>query len=165
MLEVPVFKFALREDLNDTGDLFLPKQAEPQATGFDVRAAPKDRKDIIVKPGQYCKIPLGFRCLPPEGWWYELHPRSSSFAKKSLHALIGIVDESFPLEAQFLAQLIPDPVSLGNSLVIKFGEAIGQIIPIKRPIVKMEQISNEEIDTLLKNRAYERTSGFGSTGK
>ena len=44
---VPRFEFALREDLVDTGDMFLPKLAEPYATGYDVKAAPANRQDIF----------------------------------------------------------------------------------------------------------------------
>jgi hypothetical protein len=105
-LPAPVFRFAIRDDLKGTGNLFLPTRAEPLSTGYDVRAAFPDRKDLVLKPFEYFKIPLGFRALPPQGWWFNLHPRSSSFAKKHLHNLIGVIDESFGLEVLWAGQFI-----------------------------------------------------------
>ena len=163
MKEVPLFKFALREDLKDE-KIFLPTKGEPLATGYDCRAAPSDRKDIVLQPGQYGKIPLGFRCICPPGWWFKLVPRSSTFIKKSLHALYGTIDETYEGEAMFLCDYLPDIKSLSNDLVIKFGEAIGQIIPVKRIEMGIELISNNEYDHLCEERNGQRkTGGFGST--
>jgi dUTPase len=159
----PIFKFALREDLKND-KRFLPTKAEPFALGYDVRVATKNQSDIILRAGQYFKIPLGFRSFCPLGWGFELHPRSSSFAKKSIHTLIGIIDETFPLECQIIGQYIPDLGSLGKDLTIKFGDAIGQIIPVRRQSAIIEDISNEEIDRLFEERKAPRTGGIGSTG-
>jgi len=158
----PVFKFAIREDLQDMSSTFLPKRAEPFATGWDVCAAFPDRKAVILQPGQYVKIPLGFRAFCPDGWWFQLNPRSSTFTKKNMHALIGVIDEHFPLEVLFAAQYLP---SDNFNLVINFGDPIAQIIPIKRNEMTVENISNEEIDDLYSKRKSIRTGGFGSTSK
>lgn len=165
MEEVPVFKFALREDLLDAGDLFLPAKGEPLATGWDVRAAQLDRKDIVLRAGQYFKIPLGFRAFCPNGWWYQLHPRSSSFAKKAIHNLIGIIDETYPLELVWAGQYLPDISSLGKDLIIKFGDPIAQIIPIRRESMTILPISNDEFELLCKDRNAVRSGGIGSTDK
>lgn len=160
----PVFKFALREDLKDHSE-FLPRRAEDLSSGYDVRAAQEDRKDIVLRAGQYFKIPLGFRSFCPEGWYYHLHPRSSSFAKKQMHCLIGIVDESWEGSTLFVGQYIPDVSSLGQDLTIKFGDPIGQLLPIKRQDMVVESISNNEIDLLYKKRnGTRKDGGFGSTG-
>ena len=163
---MPIFKFAVREDLFDVENLFLPSRAEPFASGWDVAAAFKDRKSIFLRTGQYIKIPLGIRGFLPAGWWYELKPRSSSFAKKNLHALYGTIDNTFENELVFAAQYIPDStVSLGGELEIKFGEKIGQIIPVKLQEMKVEKISNEEYNRLCQNRNGVRgVGGFGSSG-
>src|SRR5579885_1516749 len=105
MSEIPVFKFALMDRVKDD-KRFLPKQAESKATGYDVRACMEDKKPLTIRPGQYVKIPLGVRAFVPEGYWYELKPRSSSFAKKHLHALYGTIDETYALELVFAAQYI-----------------------------------------------------------
>ena len=162
---LPVFQFALREDLQN--DLrFIPSKGEPLASGWDVRAAQHDKKDIILRPGQYFKIPLGFRSFCPPGWYYQLHPRSSSFTKRSMHNLIGIVDESWEGETLLAGQYLPDIKSLGTDLIIKFGDAIAQIIPIQRSEILIEKISNQLYDQQCKERNAQRgAGGFGSTGE
>lgn len=177
----PTFSFALREDLKDD-KRFLPTQAEPLATGYDVRAAMTDRQPLIVEPFQYLKIPLGCRGFCPEGWWYEVKPRSSTFAKKNLHALYGTIDQGFEGELVFACQYIPElNFTEGNrdgdfyyirgvygllpKITINFGDAIGQIIPIKRESMKVVEWSNEEYDNACKKRNGTRgAGGFGSTG-
>ena len=157
---IPIFRFSLREGL-ETSE-FIPKKAEPNATGFDVRACPYDKKDIIVKPNQYVKIPLGFRSYCPDEYWFQLVPRSSTFAKKSLHALYGTIDETFSGEIIFCAQYQPNS---DQDLVIKYGEAIAQLIPYRRVDTKINIITNEEYNDLCKQRnAIRQSNGFGSTG-
>ena len=90
-----IFKFALRDDLKNNPE-FLPTKANKNDTGYDVRAAVPG--GVILTHGQYFLIPLGFRMFIPPGWYAELRPRSSTFTKKHLHALYGIIDENFSLE-------------------------------------------------------------------
>lgn len=179
-LYLPVFRFALREDLQDD-KRFLPTRAEPTASGWDVRAAMPNRKPLVIKPLEQAKISLGFRGFCPPGWWYELKPRSSSFAKKSLHALYGTIDETYEGELVFACQYIPPFHHYGmgsideedvkryfnsNQLTIEFGDAIGQIIPIRREEMEVHEIPNSDYDILCKQRdAVRGAGGFGSTGK
>lgn len=161
--EEPVFKFALREDLKNELQ-FLPTRAEQLSTGYDVRAAQEDRKPIIIHPGHYAKITLGFRSFCPDGWWYHLHPRSSSFAKKYMHSLVGTVDESWEGITQLSFQYQPDQSQMIKDLVINFGDPIGQIIPIKRINMKIVNISNQDYNNDCLNRnASRKDGGFGST--
>lgn len=173
---LPEFKFAVREDLLDVVDeasnqnLFLPSKGEPDATGWDVRAAQADRKDIIIRPFEYCMIPLGFRAFCPKGWWYNLHPRSSSFVKKNMHCLIGTIDETYPKEVMLAFQFIPNNkietkacMCKNGSLIIPFATPIAQIIPIERQEMLVTEISNEDIENLYQNRNSVRKGGFGST--
>ena len=55
--ERPIFKFALREDLVGMKK-FLPTKGEPNATGWDVRAAWDNHLDRVIFPGEYVMIPL-----------------------------------------------------------------------------------------------------------
>lgn len=188
--EVPIFKFAIREDLIDTGNQFIPTRATNKSTGWDVKAAFEDRKSYEVSVGEYIKIPLGFRTCTPNGWWYELKPRSSSFVKKNLHSLYGTIDEDYYGQLIFACQYLPPfcfineqiygpsssvkremfgPIKIEIEklkLTIEFGEAIGQIIPVKRQEMVIETITNQEYDTLCNNKNSTRgAGGFGSTGK
>lgn len=181
--ENPIYKFALREDLKDKKQ-FLPTKAKILDTGWDVRAAMPDQEPLVIKPFDIITIPLGFRAFCPEGWWFELKPRSSSFTKRNLNCLIGTIDETYEGELLFACQYLP-PLSninttgklklpnisvvnflsnLSQTLTINFGDAIGQIIPVKRQEMEVVELTNEEIDALYLARGADRgTGGFGST--
>lgn len=163
MIEIPTFRFALDEGLDSS---FLPTRGTDRATGWDVRAA----EAVAIQSGFYAKIPLGFRALCPPGWWLELRPRSSSFAKKNLHALYGVIDEDYEGKMIFACTYRPDPGFKPDGdtgyLSIAKGEAIGQLIPVRRQEMLVEQISNEEFERLCKERSASRgAGGFGSTSK
>lgn len=163
MLEIPTFKFALREDLKNNKE-FLPQRATPGAAGWDVRCAQEDKKPIILRAGQYAKIPLGFRAIMPEGWWLELRPRSSTFAKKFCNCLYGVLDSDWRGMNQIALQYIPDINSLGKDLVLNFGEPIGQLIPVKIRNMEIQEISNEEFnDFCSKEVNFRNQEGFGAT--
>jgi len=163
--ELPIFKFAIREDLKDCETSFLPTRVEQCATGWDVKAAFYDREQIKVYPDHSIKIPLGFRTFPQKGWWFELKPRSSSFAKKHLHCLYGTIDETYESELILCATFMPGRSDI-SYLMIEFGESLGQIIPVKRQEMIIQEISNEEYDILCKQRNATRgTGGFGSSDK
>ena len=157
---VPEFKFALTEGL---GNEYLPRKGTPLATGWDVRAALSSSQSL--KAGQYIKIPLGFRVFAPAGFWLELRPRSSSFIKKQLHSLYGVIDQDYRGLVSYCAQYIPDASSLCGDLVINPGDAIGQIIPVIRQEMDVVAISNEEFDLLCeKQGTFRNSAGFGTTG-
>lgn len=182
LITVPTYKFALREDLKDD-KRFLPTRGEEKATGWDVRAAFPDTDKIIVHPFEQVKIPLGIRGLCPDGWWYEIRPRSSSFAKKNLHALYGVVDETYEGELIFACQYIPVLRVLDfqsgleifgaferwthlPELTINFGDAVGQIVPVKRQEMNVMEINNTTLEAEYASRNGKRgAGGFGSTGK
>jgi dUTP pyrophosphatase len=161
-LEIPIFRFVLNEGLDDQ---FLPAKGSERATGWDVRS----ESDHTIYCGQYIKISLGFRVLPPEGWWLECRPRSSTFTKKNLHALYGVIDEDFEGQCIFACQYLPDFVGVLDAnytkLVIKAGEAIGQIIPVRRQEMLVKKVTDEEYKSFCQERNTSRgTGGFGSTG-
>jgi dUTP pyrophosphatase len=158
-MKIPTFRFALREDLK--GDnRFLPMKGEPNATGYDIRAAQTDRQPIVLQPGDYFKIPVGLRVIPERGWWFEVHPRSSSFIKKHIQAHIGIIDSDFSDQLHFLGKYSPTD---NTPLTIAFGESIAQIIPVERQEMNILDISNEEYEDICKKRNAVRKGGFGST--
>jgi dUTP pyrophosphatase len=162
-IEIPNFRFALNDGLDSS---FLPTRGTEKATGWDVRAA----STVIINAGDYAKIDLGFRALIPPGWWLELRPRSSSFAKRNLHTLYGVIDEDYEGKMVFACQFVPSPKDIvpGTqlSLSILKGEALGQLVPVRRQEMTVEQVSNEEFDRLCNERGYSRgVGGFGSTTK
>ena len=156
LLEIPVFKFAV-DDIS-----YLPRKAHATDTGWDVKAA----ETIELKPWEYTKISLGFRMFAPEGFWLELRPRSSTFIKKNLNCLYGVVDTGFEGKMMLCCSFQPTPdfISYNDTLLIKAGEAIGQLIPVRRQEMKVEMVSNEEYESLCQKRNSTRgEGGFGSS--
>lgn len=144
---------------------FVPLKLNAYDSGWDVRSA----ETIELIPDSYIKIPLGFRVFSPPGWWLRIYPRSSTFTKCHLHALYGVVDNTYEGLCYFCAQFIPgkdDILTKNNCKVINFGDRIAQIIPERRQDANMEMISNEEFDELCKIRGDSRgVGGFGHSGK
>jgi len=125
---------------------YLPERVEKLSTGYDVRNA---GPDIELVPFQKALIPLGFRAIIPEGWYFELYPRSSTFHKKSVHSLYGVIDEW----------------DRNNLLKISNGDRIAQIILRKRFDFNVIASSDEEFDKMVSERGAKRgIGGFGSTG-
>jgi dUTPase len=163
MNDMPKFLFALREDLKNDRK-FLPTRATPVSTGWDVCCAQQNKKPIVLRAGQYVKIPLGFRTVAPKGWWLQMAPRSSTFAKKSLHCLYGVLDNDWRGLSALAAHYVPDIHSLGKDLVLEFGEPIGQLIPFRLEEMIIEEISNDEFDTFCKaENSVRGVQGFGET--
>jgi len=159
---------------------FMPERSEKLSTGYDVRNA---GPDILMRPFQKALIPLGFRAFIPEGWYFELYPRSSTFHKKSIHSLYGVIDESYSNYWFFACQYIPKmdeefkiverdnsikfcpKYDFENYIKIEHGDRIAQIILRKRYDFCTKGISDEEFDKAVKNRGDKRgLGGFGSTG-
>src|ERR1700733_2627044 len=162
-MNIPTFKFALRDDIKDD-KRFLPSRTTSVSTGWDVRCAQEDRKPIVLRPGQYVKIPLGFRTIAADGWWLKLEPRSSTFVKKSLHCLCGVIDQDYRGYMFQVGQYLSDVSALGKDLILEFGEPIGQLIPYRLEDMNIEQIGNEEFDAICKeNKSMRDHSGFGAT--
>ena len=162
----PEFSFAVSEELNFLGEeksIFLPTKADPEATGYDVRCA--HRHGVIIEPNKYCFIRLGLRMLAPPGWWLHLNPRSSSFCKKNLHTLCGVIDETYEGHIIYACQWIPEGPLYGDEVLkINFQDRIGQLIPVRREEMLVKEVSNDEIEKRYKERSAQRTGGIGSTG-
>lgn len=162
-MQDPEFKFVLDAGLDES---FLPQKATPYDTGWDVKAA----ETVIFKPLDMVKVPLGFRAFCPPGYWLELRPRSSTFMKKRLSALYGVIDECYegPVCAALLwipnwDMAVNDP--MGPTLVVEKGERICQLVPFKRQEMGVVGVSEEEYKQLCSTRGAKRgEGGFGSTG-
>jgi dUTPase len=171
LFDVPTFKFALTDEVisaskDQDPHLFLPTQAEPLASGWDVRCA--SANGIELKPGCYIKVPLGFRVFSPPGWWLRLVPRSSTFIKKHIHALYGTIDEAYEGQVFFCGQYLPDAeliINCNRLKKIEFGDRIGQIIPARRENMTVEVVSNDNFAKLsVKRDSARKSGGLGSSG-
>ena len=178
-VKIPEFYFALDENLTDlcekhnklhssevpiTPEMFLPSKANSDDTGWDVRCA--EPNGISISPSQYKLINLGFNVFCPEGWWLQLVPRSSVFAKRHCHPLYGTIDQSYPDNLKFAVQYLPDSTLLiKTSLSFSFGERIAQIIPVRREDMIVNSVTKNELKFMHIRRNSSRSGGFGSTGK
>jgi dUTPase len=175
-IEVPEFKFCVADGLDDS---FLPTRGKDTDSGYDVRAA----ADVIFDiPTGKALIPLGIRAFIPAGWWLDLRPRSSTFAKLNLHCLYGVIDEGYENGIMLAVSWQPPHIEFKSAidfvnfsgldfdrpdlLTIAKGDRLGQLIPVKRQEMKVTGVSAEEFDRLCKERGGERgTSGFGGSGQ
>jgi dUTPase len=155
-------KFELINDAEKKIHGYLPEKTTSLATGFDVRNA---GENLVLKPFEYAKIALGFRCLIPSEFWFFLVPRSSTFGKKHMHALYGTIDADFESAWFFAAQYVPEnDLSEAPYLGIAHGDRIAQIILLPRYDFEPVLIDSCEFAQESMLRASTRGSGFGSSG-
>jgi len=165
-LEVPNFAFCRSIDSEFVDSSFLPSKQNAQDSGFDVRACILDESgqpsSITLNPDQAVKIDLGLRVIAPPGWWLQLNPRSSTFTKLHLVCLVGVVDNGYEGAMMLAGKYLPPN---NESVTIKHGDRVGQLIPMKLQSMNCTWVSNEEFDNMSKARANTRgTGGFGSSG-
>ena len=155
-------KFELINDAEKKIHGYLPEKTTSLATGFDVRNA---GENLVLKPFEYTKIPLGFRALIPSGFWFFLVPRSSTFGKKHMNSLMGVIDEDFEKQWFFAAQYIPkNDFSEAQYLGIPHGDRIAQIILMPRYDFEVVNIDSCEFAQESMLTASKRGEGFGSSG-
>ena len=147
MEEIPIFKFALRKDLQDKLE-YLPTRFDELSSGWDVRAAISNQ--LVIKQSEYIKIPLGFKVLCPSGYSLEIRAKYTVY-NKNLNSLFGTIHESSKDELIFAAQYLP--YSPGwtmdvDDLIINPGDLIAKIVPVKRQEMIIESISEEEFNSL-----------------
>lgn len=103
--------------------------------------------------GQYYKIDTGIAIQPPEGYYFDVVPRSSIYKKGLILAnSIGIIDQSYrgTIKAMFL--------KTPNCEAPVVGERLLQLIPRENLLVEFEEVS--ELDN-----SERGDKGFGSSGK
>lgn len=143
-----------------TSDRFIPTN-DGRSVGWDVCADIGSPMQICA--GQSLLIPLGIKVICPEGWWLQLNPRSSTFAKKDLVSLVGVIDTDYEGNIMLACKYLPtDKLSV---LTIQPGEKIAQLIPMELKKMHAVQVSQEEFAQMsAKRNASRGAGGFGSTG-
>ena len=118
---------------------------------IDLRSA----KEVTLKAGEYCLIPLGVAIKLPKGYEALVIPRSSTFKNFGILQTnsCGLIDESYCGDNDqwyFPALAIRDTVIHVNDRICQF-----------RIMKHQPEIVFEETDTL----SAEDRGGFGSTGR
>ena len=147
----------------------MPEKKTAGAAAWDCFA----REDTIVKAVPVL-IGLGFMAEPPEGYYLEIVPRSSTGLKTNLRQpnSIGVIDSDYRGEVKAMYEskieerkvahsgtVFSAPVykCVGTATSIKAGDRIAQMILRKKydaDLVEVEELSETE----------RGTGGFGSTG-
>lgn len=123
----------------------IPERAHANDAGADVFSP----DDIVIRPGQISKIPLGFGLRIPDGFAGYIFPRSGLSTK-------GIVCELPPIDSSYTGEVHAIISNVGNrDYEIKTGDKIGQLVimPVLIPDFTFEE---------WKERG---TGAFGSTGR
>ena len=106
-------------------------------------------RNAVIRPGEICKMPLGFGLLIPDGYAGFVFPKSGLSAQ-------GIVCELPPIDSGYTGEIHAIISNVGNTAYeIKADDKIGQlmILPIVIPDFTYES---------WKERG---TGAFGSTGR
>lgn len=147
----------------------MPVKKTADAAAWDCFA----REDVIVKAAPVL-IGLGFMAEPPEGYYLEIVPRSSTGLKTNLRQpnSIGVIDSDYrgEVKAMYESKIEERKVThsgtvfgapvykcVGTATLIKAGERIAQMI-----LRKMEEADLVEVEEL--SETERGTGGFGSTG-
>jgi len=128
-------------------DAKVPTRGHEGDAGYDVYAI----EDTIIPTYRTVIVPAGISIQLPQGYYAELHPRSS-LALRSIYMKIGIIDEGYRGDIGAIV------IALHTPMEVKKGERIAQLILKKR-----EAIEFKEVDTLSKSERGQQ--GFGSTGQ
>jgi dUTP pyrophosphatase len=129
----------------------LPSYAVAGDAGMDLRSA----ADVVLKPGERCRIPTGIAVAIPDGYAGFVQPRSGLAARTGLGFVNspGLIDSGYRGEIQVVAINL----DLQDPIEIRRGDKIAQLV-----ILPVPQATLAEVEDL---PASDRgAGGFGSTG-
>ena len=129
----------------------LPSYALAGDAGMDLRSA----VDVVLAPGERCRIPTGIAVAIPDGHAGFVQPRSGLAARTGLGFVNspGLIDSGYRGEIQVVAINLDrrDPID------IRRGDKIAQLV-----ILPVPQVALAEVEELpVSDRG---AGGFGSTG-
>ena len=122
-----------------------PERAHANDAGADVFSP----KNAVIRPGDICKLPLGFGLKIPDGYAGYIFPRSGLSSQ-------GIVCELPPIDSGYTGEVHAIISNVGNrEYEIKSGDKVGQLVimPVLIPDFTFENWKEREIGS------------FGSTGR
>lgn len=131
------------------------KPAKLGDCGLDLYNA--SRKLILVPPGHVAEIPTGVRIKIPDGHAGLIKGRSSTFYKRRLLVIDGIIDSGYT--GSLFVNVWNPAFDEGNKpIVVEPMERLAQIIVVTTPTLKI--VAADKLPVTERG-----SSGFGSTGK
>lgn len=143
----------LLEVLEHASDLPLPSMATPGSSGVDLQAAVS--ADRVIQPGETLLVPTGLRVCIPQGYEWQVRPRSGNALKHGITVLNtpGTVDSDYRGEVKIiLANLGTEP------FIVRRGDRVAQAV--LAPVVRPGFIVVEELP-----RTRRGEGGFGHSGQ
>jgi len=138
----------------------LPKYETPGSSAMDVRAhLPEDHSVRLIK-GQTVVIPTGLYFEIPQGYEFQVRPRSGLAAKNDLTVLNspGTIDSDYRGELKIILHNAGSDWS--NWFYVKNGDRIAQIVLQKVPQAQWVHVESLE---MLQDTSR-GAGGFGHTG-
>ena len=128
--------------------------AKPGDCGLDLyNASPSP---ITVLPGRSVEVPAGVSVKIPDGYAGFIRPRSSTFARRGLFIVEGIIDSGYtgPLFTH-----VWNPALNGHNYPVIIGpwERLSQLIVV--PVPALSVVETAEMPVTVRG-----ATGFGSTG-
>lgn len=140
---------SLKIKLLDNDAIGLKMPAIEGDAGYDIYA----NENVILKAKSGITVKTGFSMEIPEGYWFEIMPKSGIATKNHVSVHNGVIDNGYRGEVVILMYNHSD-----NDYEIIKGEKIAQGV-IRELIVPKVEIVSELSET------KRGESGFGSTGK
>ena len=131
----------------------IPKYETVGASGLDLSA--NLEKNIVLKPGEKCLIPTGIAVTIPNGYEFQIRPRSGLAMKNSITVLNtpGTIDSDYRGEIKVaLINLSKDEFTVNPK------DRIAQMV-----FTNAIQVTFKEVQDL--DQTKRGDGGFGSTGK
>lgn len=118
--------------------------------GYDLKVWLEEEESIIL-PQKMINIRTGVFVKLPEGYWGDIRPRSSTFAKRKLFIMGGTIDEGYTGEISiFIWNPTLEPHSIRN------GDRLAQLVITPRITPPIEIVGDLP-------QTERGASGFGST--
>lgn len=152
----PELPFEQTEPLPYTGlEVHEPTRAYPDDAGLDLYIA----EHTTLKWGEFKDVPLGVNVALPPWSWGLLTARSSTFRKRGIEVLPGIIDAGYRGELFAACVWRPADHGPGDMYVLEAGERIAQLIVLVNATREVVPVKAD----LLPEHAR-GVNGFGSSG-
>ena len=131
----------------------ISKPAKDGDVGYDLKIWSDTENPIIIKPHEMLDIRTGVFIKLPDGYWADIRPRSSTFAKRKLFIMGGTIDSGYTGEISvYIWNPTNEPHEVSN------GDRLAQLVIGRIFTPRIEMVDRLPI-------TVRADTGFGSTDK